>query len=119
VRHPILSRSAASYPRSPAQAKRQNGRRATRRRREREEPAEPQEDLVTLDAALTKRTEHDKQSAELAQLRYFAGLPIRDIAEVMIISSGADDQLWRSGVGRMLTPRTAQCSASSSASSSD
>jgi DNA-directed RNA polymerase specialized sigma subunit len=44
---------------------------------------EPREDLVALDAALTKLAETDKQAAELVQLRYFAGLPIREIAEIL------------------------------------
>src|SRR4051794_14383341 len=40
---------------------------------------EPREDLVALDAALIKLAEADKQAAELVQLRYFAGLPLREI----------------------------------------
>jgi RNA polymerase sigma factor (TIGR02999 family) len=55
---------------------------------------EPREDLVALDAALTKLAEIDKQAAELVQLRYFAGLPIREIAEYLGISPRTADRLW-------------------------
>src|SRR3954468_9652318 len=55
---------------------------------------EPREDLVALDAALTKLAETDKQAAELVQLRYFAGLPIRDIAEILGIAPRTADRLW-------------------------
>jgi RNA polymerase sigma factor (TIGR02999 family) len=55
---------------------------------------EPREDLVALDAALTKLAETDKQAAELVQLRYFAGLPIREIAETLGIAPRTADRLW-------------------------
>ena len=55
---------------------------------------ELREDLVALDAALTKLAETDKQAAELVQLRYFAGLPIREIAEILGISPRTADRLW-------------------------
>ena len=55
---------------------------------------EPREDLVALDAALTKLAETDKQAAELVQLRYFAGLPIREIAEILGVSPRTADRLW-------------------------
>ena len=55
---------------------------------------EPREDLVALDAALTKLAETDKQAAELVQLRYFAGLPIREVADFLDISPRTADRLW-------------------------
>ena len=55
---------------------------------------EPREDLVALDAALTKLAEADKQAAELVQLRYFAGLPIREVAEILGIAPRTADRLW-------------------------
>jgi RNA polymerase sigma factor (TIGR02999 family) len=55
---------------------------------------EPREDLVALDEALTKLAETDKQAAELVQLRYFAGLSIREIAEMMHIAPRTADRLW-------------------------
>jgi RNA polymerase sigma factor (TIGR02999 family) len=55
---------------------------------------EPREDLVALDAALAKLAETDKQAAELVQLRYFAGLPIREVAEILGIAPRTADRLW-------------------------
>jgi RNA polymerase sigma factor (sigma-70 family) len=55
---------------------------------------EPREDLVALDEALTKLAETDKQAAELVQLRYFAGLPIPEIAEILGIAPRTADRLW-------------------------
>ena len=55
---------------------------------------EPREDLVALDAALTRLAETDKQAAELVQLRYFGGLPIREVAEILGIAPRTADRLW-------------------------
>jgi RNA polymerase sigma factor (TIGR02999 family) len=55
---------------------------------------EPREDLVALDAALTKLATTDKQAAELVQLRYFAGLPLREVAEILGIAPRTADRLW-------------------------
>jgi len=55
---------------------------------------EPREDLVALDAALSKLAQYDKQAADLVQLRYFAGLPIPEIAEMLSISPRTADRLW-------------------------
>ena len=55
---------------------------------------EPREDLVALDAALTKLAETDKQAAELVQLRYFAGLPIPEVAEILGMAPRTADRLW-------------------------
>jgi len=55
---------------------------------------EPREDLVALDAALTRLAQTDQQAAELAQLRYFAGLPLREIAEILGIAPRTADRLW-------------------------
>jgi RNA polymerase sigma factor (TIGR02999 family) len=55
---------------------------------------EPREDLVALDEALTRLAATDKQAAELVQLRYFAGLPIPEIAEILGMSPRTADRLW-------------------------
>ena len=55
---------------------------------------ESREDLVALDAALTKLAETDKQAAELVQLRYFAGLPIPEVAEILGMAPRTADRLW-------------------------
>jgi RNA polymerase sigma factor (TIGR02999 family) len=55
---------------------------------------EPREDLVALDAALTKLAETHKQAAEVVQLRYFAGLPMREIADILGLSLRTANRLW-------------------------
>jgi len=53
-----------------------------------------QEDLIDLDAALTKLSAVDPVSARLVQLRYFVGLTIPDAAEVLGVSARSADRLW-------------------------
>jgi RNA polymerase sigma factor (TIGR02999 family) len=55
---------------------------------------ELREDLVALDAALTKLAETHKQAAEVVQLRYFAGLPMREIADILGLSLRTANRLW-------------------------
>jgi RNA polymerase sigma factor (TIGR02999 family) len=55
---------------------------------------EPREDLLTLDAALTRLAEVDRRAAELVQLRYFAGLSIPEAAEALGIAPRSADRLW-------------------------
>lgn len=52
------------------------------------------EDLLALDEALEKLTEHDSQSAELVKLRYFAGLTISQAAEILDVSPRKADFIW-------------------------
>jgi RNA polymerase sigma factor (TIGR02999 family) len=56
--------------------------------------AEPREDLLALDAALTELADTDRAAADLVQLRYFGGLPIPKAARVLGISSRTADRLW-------------------------
>lgn len=55
---------------------------------------EPREDLLALDAALTKLAATDRVLADLVQLRYFAGLTLPDAAEVLSISPRTAGRLW-------------------------
>jgi RNA polymerase sigma factor (TIGR02999 family) len=52
------------------------------------------EDLVTLDEALNKLAKSDQKLAELVQLRFFAGLPLPEVAQMLGISSRTADRLW-------------------------
>jgi RNA polymerase sigma factor (TIGR02999 family) len=56
--------------------------------------AEPREDLLALDAALTELADTDRAAADLVQLRYFGGLPIPEAARVLGISPRTADRLW-------------------------
>jgi RNA polymerase sigma factor (TIGR02999 family) len=51
-------------------------------------------DLLALDEALSKFAVVDPQAAELVQLRYFAGLTIKQAADVLGVSPRTADFLW-------------------------
>src|SRR5207248_10249922 len=55
---------------------------------------ESPEDLVALDEALNKLAATDGEAAEVVQLRFFAGLPIAEVAELLGISPRTADRLW-------------------------
>jgi RNA polymerase sigma factor (TIGR02999 family) len=55
---------------------------------------EAADDLVALDEALNKLAAEDKQAAQLVQLRYFAGLTLPQVAEVLGIAPRTADRLW-------------------------
>jgi RNA polymerase sigma factor (TIGR02999 family) len=52
------------------------------------------DDLVALDAALTRLAEHDAQAARLVELRHFAGLTVAQAAEILDISPRSADRVW-------------------------
>src|SRR5207302_10819370 len=52
------------------------------------------EDLVALDEALNKLMALDKLAADLVQLRFFAGLPLPEVAQLLGISPRTADRLW-------------------------
>jgi RNA polymerase sigma factor (TIGR02999 family) len=51
-------------------------------------------DLLALDEALHKLAGHDRRKAELVQLRYFAGLTIRQAAAALGIAESTADADW-------------------------
>jgi RNA polymerase sigma factor (TIGR02999 family) len=52
------------------------------------------EDLLALDEALVKLAAKDKSAADVVQLRFFAGLPLAEVAELLGISPRTADRLW-------------------------
>jgi RNA polymerase sigma factor (TIGR02999 family) len=52
------------------------------------------EDLVALDEALTKLAATDKTAAELVHLRFFAGLPLPEVAQMLGLAPRTADRLW-------------------------
>lgn len=52
------------------------------------------EDLISLDQALTRLAAIDRQSAELIQLRYFAGLTVPEAAQILNVSPRTADRMW-------------------------
>jgi RNA polymerase sigma factor (TIGR02999 family) len=55
---------------------------------------ERRDDLLALDEALTLFSASDAQAAELVKLRYFAGLTLRQAAELLGIAPRTADLLW-------------------------
>ena len=51
-------------------------------------------DLLALDEALTQLRATDARAAQLVELRYFAGLTIKEAAEVLDLSPRSADFLW-------------------------
>jgi RNA polymerase sigma factor (sigma-70 family) len=54
----------------------------------------PADDIEALDEALGKLAEKHPDKAEVVKLRYFAGLTIREAAEVLGISTSTADRYW-------------------------
>jgi RNA polymerase sigma factor (TIGR02999 family) len=52
------------------------------------------EDLVALDEALDRLAAADRTAAELVHLRFFAGLPLPEVAQLLGISPRTADRLW-------------------------
>jgi len=55
---------------------------------------EPDEELLALDAALTKFAQRDPLKARLVELRYFAGLTGEQAAQMLGISPSTADRHW-------------------------
>ena len=55
---------------------------------------EPHEDLIALDEALEKLADEDRLAADLVQLRYFAGLPLKDAARSLGLAPRTAERLW-------------------------
>ena len=56
-------------------------------------PESPQE-VLALDEAITKLAAQDPSAAEVVRLRFFAGLPLPELAKVLGISARTADRLW-------------------------
>jgi RNA polymerase sigma factor (TIGR02999 family) len=56
--------------------------------------AEPREDLLALDAALTQFAAQEPVKAELVKLRYFAGLSLEEAAALLRLSPATAKRYW-------------------------
>lgn len=54
----------------------------------------PSEDLLALDEALTRLTDHDPIKAEVVKLRFFAGLTMPEVARSLGISLATAERYW-------------------------
>ena len=55
---------------------------------------ESPEAVLALDEAMQRLADHDKSAAEVVRLRFFAGLPLPEVAKVLAISPRTADRLW-------------------------
>src|SRR5262245_48953932 len=55
---------------------------------------DPRDDLVALDAALTRLAAEDPQAARLVELRHFGGMTVPEAAQVLGISPRTADRVW-------------------------
>jgi len=58
---------------------------------------DPQEDVLALDEALDRLATEDEKLAEVVKLRYFGGLTLNQIAEVMGVTRRTVDRHWALG----------------------
>lgn len=56
--------------------------------------AEPLEELIHIDAALTRLAERSRRQVQIVELRYFAGLNVEETAEALAISSKTVKRDW-------------------------
>ena len=56
--------------------------------------AESPEEILALDEALQKLTDLDKAAADVVRLRFFAGLPLPEVAKLLGVSPRTADRLW-------------------------
>jgi len=56
--------------------------------------AETPQELLALDVALKKLAAIDKPAADVVELRFFAGLPLAEVANLLEISPRTADRLW-------------------------
>lgn len=57
--------------------------------------AERSDEVIALDAALTKLAAQDARKARIAELRYFGGLTVDETAEVLAVSAATVMRDWR------------------------
>jgi RNA polymerase sigma factor (TIGR02999 family) len=55
---------------------------------------ESPENVLALDEAIEKLAKQDRAAAEVVRLRFFAGLPLTEVANLLGISSRSADRLW-------------------------
>jgi RNA polymerase sigma factor (TIGR02999 family) len=55
---------------------------------------ESADELLALDEALPRLAAADKTAADVVQLRFFAGLPLPEVARILGISPRTADRLW-------------------------
>ena len=65
-------------------------------------PNKPEIDLIALDEVLTKLAEFDEQQAKIVELKFFGGLTVEEIAEVLGVSVRTIGREWRAAKAWLL-----------------
>jgi len=60
-------------------------------------------DLILLDEALKRLAEFDPMQARIVELRFFAGLTVEEVAEVLALSDSEVKREWRSAKAWLTT----------------
>ena len=55
---------------------------------------QPPDDILALDEALTRLASVNPQAAEVVRLRFYAGLPLREVARILGTSPRTADRTW-------------------------
>jgi RNA polymerase sigma factor (sigma-70 family) len=71
------------------------------------------EDLLALNEAMDKLAKTEPQAAELVKLRYFAGLTVKEAAELLGVSARTADTLWAYARAWLLNQMESQCGGAS------
>lgn len=58
-------------------------------------PAEKSAELIALDEALQKLSQQDERKSKVVELKYFGGLNMEEIAEVLNVSKTTVEREWR------------------------
>jgi len=58
-------------------------------------PYEPAAELIALDEALTKLADIDRRKSRIVELRFFGGLTLDEVAEMLSVSSPTVMRQWR------------------------
>jgi len=58
-------------------------------------PTEKSEEIVVLDAALTKLARIDERKSRIVEYRYFGGFTLSEVAEILNISPSTVEREWR------------------------
>lgn len=56
--------------------------------------AAPDEEILSVNAALERLVAEDADAARIVNMRYFVGLPLPEVAEILQISPRTADRLW-------------------------
>lgn len=89
-----MRRILVERARRRATRKRGNGWRRVDGLEERLAAASPDDELLALDEALTRLQAFDPRKCRVVELRYFAGLPIEEVARILGVSPRTVDTDW-------------------------